>query len=46
MPNAAWLREQMLDAEDELPEDSFKCNPLWEVMARSLSYMLPHGRRW
>ena len=39
LPHAAWLRQKgLLDVEDELPEGAFKSNPLWETMARSLTY--------
>ena len=39
LPHSAWLRQKgLLDAEDELPDGAFKCNPLWEVMARCLTY--------
>ena len=36
---AAWERSHgLLDAADELPGDSFKCNPLWDTVASCFEY--------
>lgn len=36
---AAWERSHgLLDAADELPGDSFKCNPLWDTTASCFEY--------
>ena len=38
-PQAALLREKnLLEVDDELPADVFLSNPLWDVIARSLTY--------
>ena len=40
-PSAAWERMHgILEAEGEVPEgvEAYRCNPLWEVLARSLQY--------
>ena len=36
---AAWEKSHgLLDAADELPGDTFKCNPLWDTVANCFSY--------
>ncbi len=37
--NAAWRHSHgLLDAEDEVPGESFKCNPLWDTVASCFKY--------
>ena len=38
-PAAAWEKSHgLLDPDDELPGDSFCCNPLWDTMSRGFTF--------
>ena len=38
-PAKAWLRSKsMLGEDEELPDDKYDCHPLWELLARCISY--------
>ena len=38
-PGAAWLREkELLEAEEELPEEHYRTSPVWTELARSLKF--------
>ena len=44
-PGRALLRQHgLLDPDDELPDEGYRTNPLWEVLARALPYRVSWRR--